>query len=385
MNRAAQLGMTRRGFVGASAAVLGAATVAGTGRAYATGRSDTSGPPAPGTLGFVDAVLSAFKRHRVVAIGEGGEHGLQEHHDVLTVLLTDPRLPGAVNDVVVEFGNALYQPTVDRFISGEVVEDADLRAVWRNTTQSPMETWDQPVFERIYRTIRAVNQTLPAQRHIRVLLGDPPIDWTTVTTPDQLAEFQMQRDSHAAAVVQHEVLGKGRKALIVYGAGHVLHQAARTAALQPGLVGLVEQQTGEKVWTIATLVPLSGDPGGLAAYLARYPSRTVIPTSRTWLGDFDAGLVFPIGFRDASGQPVNLACGIPLASLIDAGLYVGQPGSLTVSRPNPASYLDPVYWAELARRAGLLGGMVDLNRLRTQQSVRFTPQTLPAPLLCGKG
>lgn len=381
MNRSARLGMTRRRFVGASIGVLGAVSIVGAGRADAADRSDISGRPASDTLGFVDAVLAALKRHRLVAIGEGGEHGVQEHHDALAALLADPRLPGAVDDVVVEFGNALYQPTVDRFVSGDVVEDADLRVVWRNTTQSPMETWDQPVFERFYRTVRAVNQTLPAECRIRVLLGDPPIDWTTVTTPDQLATFQAQRDSHAADVIKREVLDKGRKGLIVYGAAHLLHKTAGTVALPPGL----EEQTGEKVWTIATLVPLAGDPGGLAASLARYPTRTVIPTAGTWLGAFDAGLVFPIGFRDASGQPVNLACGSPLSSTIDAGLYVGQPGSLTVSRPDPAIYLDPVYWAELGRRNGFFNGMVDLNRLRTQQSVRFTPQMLSAPLLCGQG
>lgn len=385
MNRSARLGMTRRKFVGASVGVLGAASAIGAGRADATDHSGASGPSAPGPLDFVDAVLAALRGHRVVAVAEGGEHGMQEHHDALAALLTDPRLPGAVDDVVVEFGNALYQPTVDRFIGGEVVEDADLRMVWRNTSQSPMETWDPPVFERLFRTVRAVNQALPVHRRIRVLLGDPPVDWSTIATPDQLAAFQMQRDSHAAVVVQREVLSTGRKALLVYGSIHLFHAVNGTDTSQPsGLVGLLEQ-AGEKVWTIATLVALASDPGGLAAHLASYPYRSVIPTSDTWLHDFDAGLVYPAGFRGGSGQPVNLNCGVPLGSLIDAGLYLGRPESLTVSRPDPAIYLDPVYWAELERRAGLLGGPVDLNRLRTQQSVRFTPQSLPAPLLCGEG
>jgi hypothetical protein len=34
-------------------------------------------------------VLEAFTRHRLVGIGES--HGLQNHHDALQMLLTDPR------------------------------------------------------------------------------------------------------------------------------------------------------------------------------------------------------------------------------------------------------------------------------------------------------
>jgi hypothetical protein len=354
-----------------------------TAAAVATGgEADAKEGSPPAAAGFVDAVLTAFRRHRLVAVGEGGEHGLREHHDALSALLNDPRLPEVVDDVVVEFGNALYQPAMDRFTGGDLVEDADLRAVWRNTTQSPMATWDEPVFERFYRTVRALNHTRPAQRRIRVLLGDPPIDWSTVTTSDALMAFQVQRDRHAASVVAREVLGKGRRALIVYGAAHVFHQTSPTSALPTGLVALVEQQTGEKVYVLATLVPLAGDPAGLDAKLSRYPERTVIPTAGAWLGQLDAGAVYPSAIRGTSGTPINVMCGVPVGSLIDAGLYVGQSDHLTVARQNPAIYLDPTYWAEIQRRNTLLGGFLNLDALRQQQSVRFTPQQLPAQLEC---
>ena len=49
---------------------------------------------------LADAVLEAFTRHRLVGIGES--HGLQNHHDALQLLLTDPRLPEVVDDIVVE-------------------------------------------------------------------------------------------------------------------------------------------------------------------------------------------------------------------------------------------------------------------------------------------
>src|SRR5215831_9292422 len=57
---------------------------------------------------------SCGETHRLVGLGEW--HGFQEHHDVLGILFTDPRLPDVVDDIVVEFGDAFYQPRMDKFM-----------------------------------------------------------------------------------------------------------------------------------------------------------------------------------------------------------------------------------------------------------------------------
>jgi hypothetical protein len=89
------------------------------------------------------------RTHRLVAISKS--HGAQEIGDQLLTLLSDPRLYGVVNDIVVEFGNAYYQDTIDTFVlDGQPVKDTDLRPVWRNTTQSPNVPIDSPVNEEIY-------------------------------------------------------------------------------------------------------------------------------------------------------------------------------------------------------------------------------------------
>ncbi|WP_157734842.1 hypothetical protein [Pseudofrankia inefficax] len=381
--------LTRGGFLVVSAMTLGAASAAGVAASWdatSARAADAPGRTRPGGggqngAGFVEAVLAAFRNHRLVAVGEGGAHGLQEHHDALAMLLADPRLPEVVNDVVVEFGNARYQATMDRFTAGEPVGNTDLRPVWRDTTQSPLGTWEEPVFEHVYRTVRAVNGTLAPDKRMRVLLGDPPIDWSKIEKRKDLEAFLVQRDAHAASVVEREVLRKGRRALICYGVGHVI-RTSKQPALPPGLVSVIENQTGERVYTVASLVPLSGDPEGLARRLTGYPRRTVIPTSGTWLGDFNAGLLFPAVIRGSGSQPTNAMCGVALESVLDAGLYVGQPDSLTLSRENPAVYLDPGYWEELRRRNTLQGGIIDLDSYRQERSVRFTPQEVPPSLLC---
>ncbi|HLX47329.1 MAG TPA: hypothetical protein VKS82_03245 [Streptosporangiaceae bacterium] len=347
-------GLDRRGFLTASAAAtagLGAAGLAAPGAAAAIAAPGHR-RPGQSSSSLTDAVLAALRRGPLVALGEA--HILQEHHDVLQTLLSDPRLPGAVDDIVVEFGNALYQDTIDKFILDVApVNDADLRLVWRNTTQSPVGTWDNPVYEQFFRRVRAVNWTLPPGKRIRVLAGDLPIDWSKITTSKQLASLQPKRDPYAASVVEQQVLAKGRRALICYGIGHVVHDDAA----EGDLVVLIQQRTGVRSYVILDLVDLPGlppDPGSLYAKLASYPRGTVIPAAGTWLGKYPH-------------------CGGTLRQMLDAGLYLGQPAELTASWPDPAIYLNPAYWAELHRRNALwpVPVRVNLNFYRQQQPPGF--------------
>jgi hypothetical protein len=351
-------GLSRRRFMNASAAGAGAASVAGVAAACSTGQAAGAAHRARGR-GLAGTVLDAFTTHHLVGLGEA--HDLQNHHDALTLLLTDPRLPGVVNDIVVEFGNALYQDTIDRFTSGQPVDNADLRLVWRNTTQSPGQTWDSPIYEQFFRTVRAANAPLPAGRKIRVLLGDPPIDWSKITNRAELLAFRPQRDTHPASVIETQVLAKGRRALICYGMDHLTHGGS--------LAGMLER-AGERPYLIADFAPPAGDPGRLAARFSRYPQDTVIPAAGTWLGSVDAGLFTP-------GQ-----CGSPLGSLIDAALYLGPPESLTASWWNPAIFLDPAYWKELQHRNALQGHNLDLDSYRQERPITYPLLELPPSQDC---
>jgi hypothetical protein len=377
-------GMSRRKLLGASAAGAAAAAAGGLlARATAASASASTGPggPAPAAGGLADAVFEAFRTHQLVGLGD--LHQCQEHNDVLQTVLADPRLPEVVDDIVIETGNALYQDLIDRFILGdEPVNDADLRPVWRNTTQSPVATCDAPVFEELVRRVRAVNWPLPPAQRIRLLLGEPPIDWSKITNLSQLAPFMAERDSHPASVIEKEVLAKGRRALIHYGGEHLVHLNAYPEVGQ-SVATIIEQKTGVRAYVIIPIVPFTGDPGGLDAQLARYPRDTVIPTAGTWLGDIDAGDVMSAEaeqLKDGQpGQPYNPFCGIPLGTILDAGHYLGQPSVITASWPNPAVFLDPVYWAELQRRNAITGNQVDLETYRQQQPPLFPN---PAPPVC---
>ena len=128
-------------------------------------------PPGPATpFEPLAAILLAFERHAIVALGD--PRGNEQAHEFRLSLIRDPRFAETVDDIVVEWGNAVYQDVVDRFVDGDDVSEAELRQVWRNTTQ-PGQGNDRPITEAFFRAVREVNAALPPERRLRVLLGDP--------------------------------------------------------------------------------------------------------------------------------------------------------------------------------------------------------------------
>src|SRR5688572_24146451 len=165
----------------------------------------------------ITGILEMFKTHDVVALSEGS-HGNEQGHAFRLALIRDPRFSAAVNDIVVEFGNAHYQLVIDRFVQGEQVPYEELRKVWQDTTQRGT-IWDRPIYEEFYRAVRDVNKALPVERRLRVLLGDTPMDWYA-------AERRVPRrtDDFPVSVIQREVLAKKRRALVIYGGLHLIRK-----------------------------------------------------------------------------------------------------------------------------------------------------------------
>jgi uncharacterized iron-regulated protein len=128
----------------------------------------------------IAAILEAFKNHDIVALGE--PHGNEQAAAFRVALVRDPRFADVVNDIVLEAGNSRYQDTVDRFVNGHDVPGPTLRQAWQNTTVANF-LWERPIYEQFVRAVREVNFPLATQRRLRVLLGDPPIDWNEVVQP----------------------------------------------------------------------------------------------------------------------------------------------------------------------------------------------------------
>jgi len=147
-----------------------------------------------------------------------------------------------------------------------------------------------------------------------------------------------------------------------------------------GMTGAIERQTGQRIYVIADLVPLAGDPGGLAKRLSRYPRDTVIPPlAPGWVHSTQGCL-----WQKPRPGGKNPFCGVRLGSLIDAGLYPGQPGVLTATWPDPDIYFYPPYWAELQHRNALTGNGLDLGQLRQERPPGYPLTPLPPSRRCAQ-
>jgi len=179
-----------------------------------------SQPLAP--VDAVGAIADAMRSAPVIGLSPGEGHGDERGPAFIVTLIRDPRITSSPTDVVVEGASARYQAVMDRYTRGEAVRDAELRPIWDDTTQQqvPGPIWSGEV-PAIYRAVREVNATLPHERQMRALLADPPIEWENVHAAADFQRWLAQRDSYPAALIQREVIAKGRRALVFFGGGHL--------------------------------------------------------------------------------------------------------------------------------------------------------------------
>jgi hypothetical protein len=289
----------------------------------------------------VEAILEALRSHAIVAL-DAGDHGNEQGHAFRLSLVRDPDFAMTVNDIVVEFGNALYQDVIDRFAYGEDVASASLRRVWQNTTQ-PHFAVDLPIYEEFFRAVRAVNLSVAAERRVRVLLGDPPIDWETVQTVEDHARWLMLRDTHAADLIRREVLARQRRALVIYGGWH-LQRKNRDSNYEPSegapLVALLNTSANDCLFTVwtNTMADLEALQPDIAAW--RKPSLAML--RGTVLGAADFSFYFPFDgarFIVRNGTPQSIPRRqwrtLRMEDQFDAVLYLGSPSSITQARLSP--------------------------------------------------
>jgi len=256
----------------------------------------------------LDYIADTFGRYPAVALSE--VHGNRESAAFLAKLIRHEGFARRVNDIVVEFGNAAYQPIVDRYISGAPVSRDELRPIWENTTQIS-GIWLLPIYEGILADIRTVNATLPPDRRYRVLLGDPPIDWSKVTRPadDDMNDW---RDAYFAWVLEHHVLARNRRALLFIGGAHI----SRKVLFPNSVIHLLDARFPGKTFVVSALDVGKVEPP-IAAAISRWPIPSVAPVRDTSLGESDVqtiGFTFSRGLIQDDVDAVLALASTPLVS-----------------------------------------------------------------------
>ena len=282
--------------------------------------------PDPIASPAVDGVLAMYADVSIVAIGE--RHGWDLQHDFFAQLVCDPGFAHTVDDVVVEFGNSRLQPILDAYVNGEEVTVSELASVWRESTQRS-GVWEHPAYARFFGLIRAVNAGLPDDERIRVLAGDPPIDYSTVTnftafcsdrSPTCYEYWIQRRDENFTEVVANEVVAKGRTALLIAGSGHFKRRNDPEGP--PSIAQMLE---GDYAAPTLVVVPHLGfglaDPDSEARF-AGWPTPGIARLDGTWLGRLDACLLE----ADLGSQPTApCASEQTIGDAADAYLYLGYP------------------------------------------------------------
>ena len=279
----------------------------------------------------ISGILGAFRSHQIVALGEG-LHGNNQAHAFRLALIRDPRFASVVNDLVVEFGSGRYQTVMDAFVSGADVPYAELRKAWQDTT-NPTPIWDIPIYEEFFRAVRDVNASLPRERQLRVLLGEPPIEWETVRTHDDLMRWMGQRGPHVVDLIKREVLSRNRRALVIYGDGHLRRYSRWVGVEGPTsqtLLNLVERQGTRafSIWTNTTVM-LERMQADIASW--PIPSLTIVRGTR--LGR--------LNFYYFAGLETNPPT--RMEEQYDAVLYLGPISSITMSQLSPLLCTDAEY------------------------------------------
>ena len=324
----------------------------------------------------VAALIDALRSHDVVALDEGA-HGNEQGHALRLALIRHPAFAGAVNDIVVEFGSARYQDVIDRFVRGEPVDHDTLRHVWQDTTQHGV--WDVPMYEAFFRAVRAINAPLARDRQVRVLLGDPPIDWAQIRTPQDHFAWLRKRDTHAADLIQREVLAKRRRALLLYGGIHLQrrHISANYEPIDDAdtVISILDRARSARIFTVAT--PATIDLQTLQATVASWPVPSLAMLRGTELGAIDYARYVPsetTRFAVKDGVPAPLPREQwrvkPMEDQFDAVLYLGPLSTITLEKLPPALCGDAAYLRMRRERLVALNQRAEADRF--ERSCRST-------------
>lgn len=306
-----------------------------------------------------DGIFAAFQRHPLVGLSD--DHALAQEEDYYVSLISDPRFAKEVGNVVVEFGNASQQQTIDHYVNGEDMPYAELRNVWGDTSYVG---WFPTVtalgYLNFYAAVRAVSAKLPIEERIHVWLGGRPVNWAKVRTGDDLAKYiGGQADRFTADLIDQQILSKNKRALLIYGTFHFYDKGTLAELVRqrhPGSLFVVTPYTGFADKSCSERFESETASWSSPALIAAddLPSNQHAP---------NCGVIDASGFAEMTeAQRMKVRSDMESQSSVLVGnslLYLAPAGSLTKSPLSPDLYLDPEFRKENDRRAALFGGHAD--------------------------
>ncbi len=290
----------------------------------------------------LDWILDIAHRFPIVALGEA--HDCLTQHEFIRDLIRHPYVPEAFDHIVIEFGNALHQAVLDRYIAGEEVSVQELTPLLRDTTAALASPELDPIYIKLLETVREVNRESGSR--LRVLAGDPPIDWSLINRPQDFRAFVEARAQHFAD------LAVGR-CLLVIGGMHLMRGSDDVA-------DMIERRRPRELVTVVPHASV-GESTRIDDLLAGSASPIIVgirgsPLDSLAWSDLNIRMIW--GTEDRLPPPWTR---FPLGVLVDAMLYLGPPEQIQWSELNED---DPAFAEERRRRQRIAHAAFEVERRR---------------------
>lgn len=232
------------------------------------------------------------------------------HHDIVMF-----------GEIHFEFGNALYQKSVDRYVASDDVSFEQVQKAWRNMIASVPPV--SPVYGWFYQAVRDANLQSRGRHGIRLLMGSPPGDWDKIKTAQDLAPHEAQREQWYLHVVKDEVLARHHRALLIMGAVHFLRGSdqalqdemleqqhkpvppADRGRLAPGYIERELRVAGADPYLAVMGTDVVDGRDDVDSRIESWPAPALIPVHGNWLGEMPAQPIVSGGHAPAT--PLTLA------------------------------------------------------------------------------
>lgn len=303
----------------------------------------------PDDYDAVNYIVSSFETCNIIGISEG-PHGLDNSHAFFRKMFEDKRIQNTVNIIIVEFASVAYQDILDNFIEGGEVDKKDIQKIWQESGQNHDGHWDRPIYFQFLEQIRSMNLNLPPDKHIRVLAGDPAIEWKSVTSIQDYFRYLPQRDLFPARIAIEYGIYQNKKVLLIYGDTHLTKINDRPGDSTHWVIPfIINKQKSNSMKTIGIFYT---DRLDKIITNPPWPAYSVIDLSKNDLGNMPAKQFYPefIKYIDSDGSKLRVK------DIYDALLYVGDQNSWKISPITPNAFKDDEYWKELNRRSLIIWG-----------------------------
>ncbi len=297
-------------------------------------------------------IIRTFQHCNIIGLGEGGHH-LENAHQFFHQLFENKKFQEIVDVVILEFANTDYQNILDEYIYGKEVDVNELQKLWRESTQSATLFGEANIYFELLKKIREINFALPKDKKIRVLGGDPSINWASINNiEDWKNQVGYEREILPATLAKEFGINQKKKVLLIYSEFHLTKIPDKIFDEQMQTITSIINKTLKDSMKV---IGISYSESLLShKQFKDVPLYSAVDLSDNELGNVPASQFFQASvYKD--NKEIILFDKYKLKDTFDALIYVGSYSSLKKCLMPQINQFDKNSLQELNRRRTILG------------------------------